>query len=451
MRYLKPISIICAILFSSMLGYAEQKQVVGQDQSQAQAHKAAVAEVVLEPNTTVNLRQLVTQLRPLRKAELEKLLSEWVSQLEKQVTITADYSFRIDSGALSEEDRKKFIQLEQESHTQEFEIAKRAKLVMGSLEAKGGDIKEAQAYINATTDISSDLDPSGRMEYLYTLALNWMKDPDGGIVFLGRVLGAILLIVVFWGAGIVVRLLVKRAISKRRSVSRILKDFLIRSVSWVVLLFGMMFALSSLGVSIGPMLTAMGAGGFIIGFALQETLGNFASGMMIMIYQPFDEGDFVEISGISGKVEKMSLVSTTLLTFDNKELIIPNKKAWGQTIINYSSREVRRVDMIFSISYSDDAKKACEVLKEMAAEHPLVLENPLTVVGVHALADSSVNLFLRPWAKTEDYWEVHYDLMHKAKILLEGAGMTIPFPQQDMHIIYENQPALQPPEPNEKD
>jgi small conductance mechanosensitive channel len=295
-------------------------------------------------------------------------------------------------------------------------------------------VSEAQAYINAATDISSDLNSSGRMEYIYALILNWVKDPDGGAVFAGRVIGAILLIALFWGFGRLVRWGVKRAFRKQRKMSRILRDFVTRSVSWVMLLIGLMFALSSLGVSVGPMMTALGAGGFIIGFALQETLGNFASGMMIMVYQPFDEGDFVEISGVSGKVEKMSLVSTTLLTFDNKELIIPNKKAWGETIINYTGRDVRRVDLIFSISYSDDAKLACKVLLEMAEEHSLVLKNPVIRVGVHALADSSVNLFLRPWCRTDDYWDVHYDLIQIAKLRLEAAGMTIPFPQTDMHI-----------------
>ena len=423
-----------AIVFT---GIAMQFTVLAQgavEEPSSVVAPAAIAEVVVEADTDVALRQLVMQLRPMRKAKLEKLLDAWLARLEEQVTQTADYTFRIDSGELSAEDREQFIALEKSSHTEEFEIAKRARLVIAALKSKGGDVSEAQSYINAATDISSDLNSSGRVEYIYALVLNWIKDPDGGAVFAGRVIGAVLLIVLFWAFGRLVRWGVKRAFRKQRRMSRILRDFVTRSVSWVVLLIGLMFALSSLGVSVGPMMTALGAGGFIIGFALQETLGNFASGMMIMVYQPFDEGDFVEISGVSGKVEKMSLVSTTLLTFDNKELIIPNKKAWGETIINYTGRDVRRVDLIFSISYSDDAKLACKVLREMADENHMVLKNPTIMVGVHALADSSVNLFLRPWCRTDDYWDVHYDLIQEAKMRLESAGMTIPFPQTDMHI-----------------
>ena len=155
---------------------------------------------------------------------------------------------------------------------------------------------------------------------------------------------------------------------------------------------------------------------------------------MIMIYQPFDEGDFVEISGVSGKIEKMSLVSTVLLTVDNKELIIPNKKAWGETITNYSGRDVRRVDLVFGIGYADDIEKTMRVLRALAAEHALVLEDPGTRVGVHSLADSSVNIFLRPWSKTDDYWDVHWDLTKAAKLKFDEEGISIPFPQRDVHV-----------------
>ena len=156
--------------------------------------------------------------------------------------------------------------------------------------------------------------------------------------------------------------------------------------------------------------------------------------MMIMIYQPFDEGDFVEISGVSGKIEKVSLVSTVLPTVDNKELIIPNKKAWGETITNYSGRDVRRVDLVFGIGYSDDIDKSMRVLRALATELALVLEDPGTKVGVHSLGDSSVNIFLRPWSRTDDYWDVHWDLTKAAKHAFDSEGISIPFPQRDAHV-----------------
>ncbi|MFC4992188.1 mechanosensitive ion channel family protein [Rubritalea tangerina] len=393
------------------------------------------AEVVAEPNVKIPLVQLSAQMRSMRKEGLEKLLELWLKRLELQIENTAVYTYRIDAGELSESDRQHFIDLEKKSHEVELEIAKRARVVMRALEVKGGDVTEARAYLKAATDITSDLDSSSRVQYVFTLIGNWLKDADGGIAFGKALLGAFFILLSFWFVGKLVKHLTKRAFSKHDKGSRIMRDFVLRSITTVVMVIGLMVALSSIGIEVGPMIAALGAGGFIIGFALQETLGNFASGMMIMIYQPFDEGDYVEISGVAGRVEKMSLVSTTMLTMDNKELIIPNKKAWGDTITNYSGRRVRRVDLVFGIGYSDDIDHALEILREVGKAHGMVLAEPQLTAGVHSLGDSSVNLFLRPWARSVDYWDVYWDLTKQVKQKFDQEGISIPFPQRDVHII----------------
>ncbi len=153
-----------------------------------------------------------------------------------------------------------------------------------------------------------------------------------------------------------------------------------------------------------------------------------------MVYQPFDVDDYVEIGGVSGKVKQMSLVSTTLLTADNKVLIIPNKLAWGDTITNYNGENTRRVDLLFGIGYQDDIPKAIDVLRELAAAHELVLEEPEVNIKVHQLADSAVNLICRPWVKTEDYWTVYWDLTRQAKEQFDTEGISIPYPQRDVHM-----------------
>lgn len=394
----------------------------------------SVAEVVAEPDVNVSLSQLSVQLRPMRKADLEKQVEFWLAKLEAQIKQTGVYTFRINGKELSDEDKKQFTQLEAESHQKELEIAKRAKIVVAALATKGGDVTEAQTYIKSATDISDELDSSGKVQYVVDVFTNWFKDPEGGAVFVQRLFVAALIMVGFWFLSRLVKRLIQRSFMKKNKVSRILKDFILRSIGGVVMVIGFVVAIASLGVEVGPIMAAMGAGGFIIGFALQETLANFASGMMIMIYRPFDEGDFVEVCGVSGKVEKMSLVSTTLLTLDNKELIIPNKKAWGETITNYSGRDLRRVDLVFGIGYADDIEKTMRVLRALSVEHSLVLEDPGTTVGVHSLGDSSVNIFLRPWAKTEDYWDVHWDLTKAAKQKFDQEGISIPFPQRDVHV-----------------
>ena len=146
------------------------------------------------------------------------------------------------------------------------------------------------------------------------------------------------------------------------------------------------------------------------------------------------------VAGVEGTVKEMSLVSTTLLSLDNKVLVIPNKKAWDDTIINFTGRDLRRVDLVFGIGYDDDIQQAIDVLKEVAGEHKLVLDDPAVTVGVDQLADSSVNLFCRPWVKTEDYWTVHWDLTHQVKERFDTEGISIPFPQRDVHTHREPVP-----------
>ena len=201
---------------------------------------------------------------------------------------------------------------------------------------------------------------------------------------------------------------------------------------------GLVVALAVMGVEVGPMMAAMGAGGFIIGFALQETLGNFASGLMIMVYRPFDVNDYVSIADEQGTVQELSLVSTTLLTIDNKVVVIPNRNVWGQTIVNYTGRDVRRVDLTFGIGYEDSIEQATQALEEVCRSHELVLSDPAVTVMVNELADSSVNLLSRSWVKTPDYWTVYWDLMRRVKERFDAEGINIPYPQQDVHFHQQN-------------
>jgi small conductance mechanosensitive channel len=205
-------------------------------------------------------------------------------------------------------------------------------------------------------------------------------------------------------------------------------------------LFGVLVALSQMGVSLGPLLAGLGVAGFIVGFALQETLSNFASGVMILFYEPFDVGDAVEAGGVLGKVSHMSLVSTTILTFDNQTLIVPNRMIWGNVIKNINTQIQRRVDLTFGISYSDDIPRAEALLMEIVKAHPKVLPDPEPVVRLHELGDSSVNFVVRPWVLTTDYWDVYWDVTRTVKMRFDEVGISIPFPQRDVHL-YTERPA----------
>jgi small conductance mechanosensitive channel len=242
---------------------------------------------------------------------------------------------------------------------------------------------------------------------------------------------------IFWTLARFVRKVVARAVqAPNLRFSELLKRMIVSLSGGLVLLLGLLIALSQLGIEVGPMLAGLGIAGFVLGFALQDTLGNFASGVMILIYRPFDVGDMIDCAnGVFGQVSQMSLVSTTILTIDNKTLIVPNSKIWGDVITNVTAQAVRRVDLEFGIGYGDDIPKAEAVLNAILAEHPKILAQPEPVVKVHSLGDSSVNFVVRPWVARDDYWDIYWDVTREVKLRFDREGISIPFPQRDVHLF----------------
>lgn len=222
------------------------------------------------------------------------------------------------------------------------------------------------------------------------------------------------------------------------TLSKLLHGMIVASSGNVVFIIGILVALSQLGISLGPLLAGMGIAGFVIGFALQDTLSNFASGLMILFYKPFDVGDLVDLSGVFGTVDHMSLVNTTILTLDNQSIILPNSMIWGGVIKNVTAQKTRRVDLVFGISYDDSIEKTEEILHELVDQHELILLDPDPIVRMHELGDSSVNFVVRAWTKTEDYWTVYWDLLRSVKLRFDKEGISIPFPQSDVHLITQN-------------
>jgi len=219
-----------------------------------------------------------------------------------------------------------------------------------------------------------------------------------------------------------------------RGMDEILVSFLTSIMRWVLLLFVIIAALSQLGINTTSLVALLGAAGLAIGLSLQSSLSNFASGVMLIIFRPFTKGDFVEAGGATGVVDNISIFTTTMTTPDNKEVIVPNGAILGNNITNYSARPTRRVDMVFGISYDDDIRKAKQLLEEIIAADERVLADPPPVIALGALADSSVNFLVRPWAKTEDYWRLLWDTTETVKLKFDEAGITIPYPQMDVHF-----------------
>jgi small conductance mechanosensitive channel len=298
-----------------------------------------------------------------------------------------------------------------------------------------------QGIITATGKISQDIlnkdVAAGLLEQWVADATDWLRSNGAALFF--QVITFLLILVAFWFIAGLGRAAVRRGLARSKlSISSLAQDFLVKTTGRLIMLFGLIIAIAQLGIEVAPLLAGLGIAGLVIGFALQDTLSNFASGMMILIYRPFDVGDVVEAGGVMGKVDQMNLVSTMVLTFDNQMLVVPNKQIWGGVIRNVTHQDTRRVDMTFGIGYSDDIPKAEKVLAEILSSHEKVLRDPEPVIRLHELGDSSVNFIVRPWSKTDEYWDVYWDVTREVKRRFDEEGISIPFPQRDVHLYRED-------------
>jgi len=248
-----------------------------------------------------------------------------------------------------------------------------------------------------------------------------------------KIVGSILIFLVGrWVAGLISRLASKAMM--RAKMDATLVRF-VESLCYLGLLaFVVIAALSNLGVQTASFVAIVGAAGLAVGLALQGSLGNFASGVLMLIFKPIRVGDFVEAGGAQGSVKEIGIFTTVLNSPDNVRIIVPNAQITGGTIKNYTVNGTRRLDLVFGVSYEDDLKKAQQVIEQVLAAEPRILAEPAPLVAVSALADSSVNFVVRPWVNVADYWPTCFDLTARIKVALEENGLTIPFPQRDVHI-----------------
>jgi small conductance mechanosensitive channel len=247
------------------------------------------------------------------------------------------------------------------------------------------------------------------------------------------VVAAVVVLVVGW---ILARILtgVTRRLMSRAGVDDTLSSFLSNLVYMALIALVLISALGQLGVETTSFAAVLGAAALAIGFALQGSLANFAAGVMIMFFRPFKAGDFIEAGGETGVVEQVQVFATQIRTGDNKQIIVPNAAITGGSIINYSAKETRRVDLVIGIGYDDDIKLAKNVLEEIVASDERVLADPAPTIAVSELGDSSVNLVVRPWVATSDYWPVLFNLTERIKLTFDERGISIPFPQRDVHV-----------------
>jgi small conductance mechanosensitive channel len=251
-----------------------------------------------------------------------------------------------------------------------------------------------------------------------------------------KVLAAVVILVIGRFVAIGIRSMITKIMEKQK-VDDMLVSF-VSSISYIVLMaFVVVAALDRLGIQTTSFIAILGAAGLAIGLALQGSLANFASGVLMIIFKPFKCGDFIEGGGISGIVEGITIFTTEMKTPDNKKIIVPNGKIMSDNIVNYSAKDTRRIDMTVGVSYSDDLDKVKRVLEDILASDERVLDEPAPTIGVAELADSSINFVVRPWVKSADYWTVLFDTNKTIKQKFDAEGISIPFPQQDIHLINE--------------
>ncbi|MGE3182825.1 MAG: mechanosensitive ion channel family protein [Phycisphaerae bacterium] len=394
-----------------------------------EAEAAKSTGVTADPE--VSLEWLEIQVRPLSKAETEAEVNAWIELLHdkaREISTTKIAAAKAEEG----EERTKLIEKVSDLADERTALIDRVNVVLTSYAEKGGDRDEYDKYVRAVSQSKIDV-TNVSAAWLYLK--KWAVAENGGLR-VARNIG--LFLATLFVAWIVARLaagLVRRGVNRLKRTSDLLRNFLVGIVFRAIMFVGLVIGLSFLEVPVAPLLTILGAAGLVVGLALQGTLSNFASGILILLYRPFDVGDAVEVGGVGGSVQSMTLLTTALSTWDNQAVVIPNNEVWGNVIKNFTGNTTRRVDMTFGIGYGDDIDQARKILEDIVTSHEKVLPDPAPVVRVHELADSSVNFVCRPWTRPADYWAVYWDVTEQVKKRFDAAGVSIPFPQRDVHLF----------------
>ncbi|MDJ0513532.1 MAG: mechanosensitive ion channel family protein [Methyloceanibacter sp.] len=397
---------------------------------------SAQADVIFPSQLTdpqIKLGDLELLTVPLTVDQLKALAGKWLDIVKSKTEQVVDTQIAVSkaTGETADAQREKLTKL----YAERNDLFDRYSAVLNAWEKKGGDTKEITVYRDYQNAIFLEETRKADTKTLMAWAMDWLMAEDGGIALAKNVAIVIVSFLALLFVARMVRKLVRRWIGHVPNISDLLQAFIVGIVYWIVLAIGLMLVLSGLGVDITPLFALFGGASIIAALAMQDSLSNLASGLMIMIYRPFDVGDYVDVGGVAGTVKSTNIFATTVTTPDNQVIVIPNKNVWGNIITNVTASETRRVDLVFGIGYDDSIPEALKVLQQAVDAHPLVLKDPEPTIRVNELADSSVNLICRPWVKTSDYWTVYWDLQRYVKELFDSVGISIPYPQQDVHFI----------------
>lgn len=310
-----------------------------------------------------------------------------------------------------------------ELRNERTELLERAGLVLDELEEKGGEVDEERKYLEAVSGVQIDVTDTTAV---WSTVVGWLKAPEGGVRWLKNFGRFLAVLVVAWVLAHLLSRLVEHAMKLSDKVSELTRLFVLRTLRRVIIALGFIAALATLEINVGPLLAIVGAASFILAFALQDSLGNLASGIMIMVFRPFDVGDLIHAAGARGRVHSMNIVSTTIKTPDNQIVIVPNRKIWGDVITNVTGSERRRVDMIFHVGHDADVDRAQAIIERVLSENPRVLHEPEPLVCVHDMETSGVSLLCRPWVKTAERRSARSEITRAVKAEFDRASIPPP-------------------------
>ncbi len=401
----------------------------GEPDSKKPDSEKAGAATAADPDISEDHLRL--RIKPLTRAELAVEAAAWRELLKAKVREISDLQIGVQQDATSA-DRPERIEQLPALQDERAKLIDRLNIVLDAWEKRGGDVEEYRQYQEAVGGL--DL---GQTDFATTWAAikGWITSENGGQRWLWNLTKFALILLAAYLLATILSKAVGRISTRVGGTSELLRKFLAGFVKQLTLLMGAIVAASALEINISPLLAAIGGTAFVVGLALQGTLSNFASGLIILGYRPFDVGDVVDAGGVTGIVDSMTLISTRIRTFDNKVMIVPNNKIAGDTITNVTASETRRVDMTFGIGYRDDIDKATAIIENVLKQHPLVLDEPAPVIQMNELGDSAVILICRPWAKSSDYGTVLWGVMRSVKDEFDRQGISFPYPQRDVHVF----------------
>ncbi|MDJ0732871.1 MAG: mechanosensitive ion channel [Nostocaceae cyanobacterium] len=400
----------------------EKQEEIEKDQnlekSLEQATKAE--EVEKTENNLEDAKEVLTnnlELKP-NDADNQKKLEKVSENLEESIESSTEV-------------KKDLVVNVTELQNQQIAIVDRFNIVLEALEIKGGEVESYRKYIQAISGVTIDVSDT---DGLWVRIESWLKSEQGGVRWatnIGKFLGIVIGVSIF---SFLFSELVNRILLKIGKTSNLLRQFSVTLIFRGGIVVGFLLALTALEVSLAPILAVVGGASFVLAFALQSNLGNFASGLMIMVYKPFDVGDEVQLAGISGYIDSITLASTKIQGFSGQLINIPNNTVWNEIITNHTTQDIRGFSIPIRVSYEDDIRRVEAILQDILKSHPLILDQPPPGTFIWANQEYYVEIYLSGKAKTSDYWTVYEDIIRAVPERFKQEGISLPFPLQDVHV-----------------